>query len=382
MRCFLFLLSSLILVSCNKRPLEPSAFDNRDSIVKKDVLPQFINPGKSYTISVRIEPGDGELQFVSVILNIYRTGEATPLLTYAMYDDGGATSPGNGDLIAHDRIFTVTFVWQSTLTSDQQFVFEFIAEDDDGNKTAPLKELVISRANLPPIIQEVIAPDSVLSGFVGLLGFQISAIDSNGLDDVSRAFYRAVQENTEVFRGELNADAPGRFSVSIDRTFAVGKKGAYRFYFWVMDKSGVYSAEVVKDIFIENLSPVVSEISAPATVLLPSTGQQSYLITAQVLDGQGLGDISTVLLEAYYPDGSAFNNSPFTMFDNGLPVKENFEGWDQGYRGDRVANDGIYSITIFFESEKPVGEYVLSFYARDKVGNLSAKVRRTINLAK
>ena len=48
--------------------------------------------------------------------------------------------------------------------------------------------------------------------------------------------------------------------------------------------------------------------------------------------------------------------------------------------GDEVAGDGIYSLSIFADYTSTSGVYTFSFYIRDKVGNLTGPVKKTLLL--
>ena len=106
----------------------------------------------------------------------------------------------------------------------------------------------------------------------------------------------------------------------------------------------------------------------------------AFLITVRIDDDQTLLDVNDVKLEWKKPDGTYSLNSPFDLYDNGLPWNEDFTGWDDGWRGDENAGDGIYSITGIFDPNQPLGDYELTFYARDFSGNTSERITRIITL--
>ena len=106
----------------------------------------------------------------------------------------------------------------------------------------------------------------------------------------------------------------------------------------------------------------------------------AFLITVRVEDEQSAADVKLVKLEWKKPDGTFSKNSPFTLYDNGLPWNEDFSGWDDGWRGDKVAGDGVYSITGIFDPNQPLGNYELTFYAEDFAGNVSERITRIVTL--
>jgi hypothetical protein len=52
----------------------------------------------------------------------------------------------------------------------------------------------------------------------------------------------------------------------------------------------------------------------------------------------------------------------------------------QGYRGDEVSRDGIYTTTGAFDGDDLLGVYTLTFQARDYTGQFSSEIVRTITL--
>ncbi len=200
-----------------------------------------------------------------------------------------------------------------------------------------------------------------------------------------------MRNDTLFFSGEFQRspdivpENPGAavFALRADSSFAVGKKGNYDILFEAVDRSGMKSIPESRPLLIGNNAPILSDVTAPSVFERPNGNKyntEKFLITIRVRDSQSLQDIKFVKMIWKKPDSTFSENSPFTLYDNGLPFHDDFSGWDQGYRGDLVAGDGIFSITGFFNSPQPLGDYLLTFYAQDLAGNTSENITYIITL--
>ena len=117
---------------------------------------------------------------------------------------------------------------------------------------------------------------------------------------------------------------------------------------------------------IWNSIPSVFNEVVPDTLVLPSSGDLQVVITIEIQDQQSLADIDSAYFNSYLPSGNPSSGNPFLMYDNGLP----FNPSNPVAVGDQVANDGIYTLTIFLPFNANPGQYRFEFFARDRVGNL------------
>jgi hypothetical protein len=387
---FLVLFFLVTLLACDKREL-PTEIETASSFtIEKHILPAYINPGKSYSISVKIN-SESLIEINTITLNIIRLGESTPTISLILYDDGGATFPDDRDVVAYDGIFTNVLIWDPPSNNREEYNLNFEAQASGQNIT--LVETVVSLDNVPPRILLIDIAESLVSGFDEEL-IRVEAADSNGTDDIDKVQYKGVRNDTLYFEGELNKspELPPTnnealtFSQAIDSTFAIGKKGEYDIIFEAIDKSNNHSSPQQKSVIIENNAPKLFNVGGPAEFERPNNvdpnkiATDNFLLTTNVNDEQSIADIKSVTLLWQKPDGTYSNNSPFLMFDNGLPFKEDFSGWSVGYRGDLIAGDGIYSITALFDENQPLGDYTLTMYAEDFAGNKSAEIIHIIKL--
>lgn len=377
MKKCLFILFPLLLAGCAQREL-PQQPGDEPITISKHVVPEVVNPGGSYFVAVRLLGG---ARVDSVRLDVFAAGQSNPFATYALFDDGGNLYPNDGDQVAFDGYFCQNIVWAAGGGGQQNYTWSFSATDSKGQSGQPLTATVSSQRNSAPVLLRVETPDSLPSGFDGELLFRIEVADSNGLADVDKVSYDAFKDGVLNFQVDLEPEGAGLFVAKMNKLFAIGKNGLYELRFKATDKSGGQSAIFSKNVFIGNNAPQLVEFVHVDSVQMPSAGFMSaFLITVRVEDDQTLLDVNEVKLEWKKPDGTFSANSPFTLFDNGLPWNEDFTGWDDGWRGDVTADDGVFSITGIFDPNQPLGDYELTFYARDFSGNASARVTRIVTL--
>ncbi|MBN1559766.1 hypothetical protein JW998_05920 [candidate division KSB1 bacterium] len=376
MKRFIIFIMPLLLIGCLSRELPQQNTFTGPMTIQKHILPEVVNPGTTYFVSVLLSGASAD----SVKLDVFRQSDSSPFVSYGLFDDGGNIHSHDGDQVAYDGYFSQNIVWTGE-AGISLYRWRFTASDDNGRDSEPLEITVTSRRNSPPVLLAVQAPDSLPSGFEGELQFVAHVTDSNGTGDIAKVMYAAYKENMLNFADSLEFANDGVYVARMDKLFAIGKKGAYDLRFVAYDRSGGESEIVSKRVTIGNDAPQLLDFVHADSVQQPEEGKMvAFLITVRVDDDQTLLDVNEVKLEWKKPDGSYSLNSPFDLYDNGLPWNEDFNGWDDGWRGDENAGDGIYSITGIFDPAQPLGLYELTFYARDFVGNSSERVTRMITL--
>ena len=364
-----------LLIGCSTRELPQQNTNGGPMTIEKHVLPDVVNPGAAYFISVHLTGGAGA---DSVRLDVYKDGESSPFTSYGLFDDGGNVHPDDGDQVAFDGYFSQNIVW-TTDGDAPQYTWRFEATDTKGRASEPYETTVVSRKNSPPVLLAVDAPDSLPSGFEGELFFRAQVSDSNGTADIEKVMYAAYKDDVLNFETDLELESDGVFVAKMDKHFAIGKNGLYDLRFKAIDKSGAESNIISKNVVIENKAPQLLDFVHADSVQLPEQGNMTaFLITVRIEDDQSLLDVNEVKLEWKKPDSTYSANSPFELYDNGLPWNEDFAGWDDGWRGDETAGDGIYSITGIFDPSQPLGNYELTFFARDFAGNTSERITRIV----
>jgi hypothetical protein len=128
------------------------------------------------------------------------------------------------------------------------------------------------------------------------------------------------------------------------------------------DQHGVEGNAVAQTVTIvgKNYPPVLSNLVAPDTVLLPVSGTVNIPLHVTVSDSNGLGDIRDVSFRSL---DSSNPNTKIFLFDDGSTAN-----------GDLVARDGIYSRIIILDSSNDRKTYRFAFQAVDASGDTSTTV--------
>jgi hypothetical protein len=377
MKKYLWLgLLPLFMAGCLDRKLPTDLKTDSDGTLAQKSVPAIVSPGRSYTVSVALE-GVAAGDIPSVTLEVMRESTTEKLLTVQCYDDGDHARSGNGDVVAFDNIYSQRISWPTMLKGSIKVVFQFSIP----NRSISALRIPVSSMDVkPPLITAVQAPDSLKSGFSGTKKIEVTVADSTGLDDIFGVLLNAYQNGTRIFSDTLYDDGAagdavahdGHCTLAMDNSYGAGKRGAYELQLQAMDKGGLTSPMVKRNLVIENGIPKIVEVAMNGEVQRPASGTITFLIEASINDPQGIRDIKQVRLSWQKPDGSFPAASPYMLYDNGLAF--DLSKWDYGYRGDLVANDGTYSIRGVFDSGNSLGVYTLGFIVEDLVGNKSSEM--------
>jgi hypothetical protein len=126
---------------------------------------------------------------------------------------------------------------------------------------------------------------------------------------------------------------------------------------WSKNQNGEESNVVFLPVHIGrfNHAPIISNLIAPDTLRI----KDILSLKLQVSDSDGLSDVYKVGYLSLKPDGSYANSGNLIqMYD---------DGGEQPQSGDLVEGDGIYTYTTTVPSDAPIGTYVLTFSAFDKL---------------
>jgi hypothetical protein len=126
---------------------------------------------------------------------------------------------------------------------------------------------------------------------------------------------------------------------------------------WGKNQNGDESNVVFLPVHIGrfNHAPIISNLIAPDTLHI----KDILSLKLQVSDSDGLSDVYEVGYLSLKPDGSYANNGNLIqMYD---------DGGEQPQSGDLVEGDGIYTYTTTVPSDAPIGTYVFTFSAFDRL---------------
>jgi len=347
-----------------------------------------------YKVEAKVLDAQGFADIDTVRMEIVDAGTDVLILNSRLYDDGAFYYPASGDVVAGDGVYCNQYGATQIVPalSTAECIIRLQAIDKQGNQSAVENRRILFGPNYPPVIQNVSVPDTFSVPRLRPI-IRISVADADGIADISRAYFESKAANGRawIFESDLYNDGnyemhgdevagDSVFAVRLDSTFMVDKLGSYLLRFYVQD-SFQEKNEVIpeQDLFVANTPPLIVNIVMPEIVERPATsgGYKQGFITAQVVDDQGLADIDSVYFYSRKPDSTlAYQGKSFILVDNGLPfvLNRTFE------QGDVQAGDGVFSYTLLVYSTAEVGTYTFTFYARDKVGNLSAPQTRTIEI--
>jgi hypothetical protein len=319
----------------------------------------------------------------------------TVVFTDTLFDDGAWYHAGDGDVLAGDGYFS-NKILPSRITSDataRTFDFRVFSADADGNRSDDYIATILFASNSRPLIVDVVIGDSLASG-APAFPVQLAASDADGISDLQHAYFEIIDPNgtgvlethdlyndgDAVAHGDLFAD-DSLFTERFDSTFAAGKKGNYSLRFFVVDNFNENNpSEWVESVYFANEAGRLLEVTMPDTMHRPpsSNGLNRSLLTVAVSDPQGAADIDSVAFYSLKPDGNLANGGlPIVMVDNGLPFSISNPAEEVG---DLLADDQIYSFSLLIGNTTQTGTYTFTFFMRDRTGNRSEQVARTITI--
>ncbi len=348
-----------------------------------------------YKTEVWVNDPQGLCDLTGVYLTVHESSGGKEIFSDSLYDEGSYLYPDAGDVLAGDGVFSNRFQTADISESVDQaeYIFRFIAFDMQNHESQIWENIITFGPNSPPVIHQISAPDSLSFQNENTI-FSITVSDSDGIEDIDQAYFES-ENLTKGFtkyeqdlyndgdfenHGDLIA-GDSIFSTRILPDFLAYKDGAFNLIFHVEDTYEEENRNEAKHlIYIGNLFSRFVAFDIPDVILIPpGSGEfNRELMTAEVTDPEGLADIDSVYFFSLKPDSSLANNGqPFIMVDNGLPYNA---GNPLIETGDETSGDGIYSLSLLVYNGSIPGEYTFSFYIRDKAGNLTGPVKKTLQL--
>jgi hypothetical protein len=391
---YMFVMSFIVFMnSCNEDTNPPLGADGNPSIIEITMQEKWNKHTKQpYKIEAKVEDPQGRDDIAVVQFSVYDSDIL--IYTDSLYDDGAFYHNKDGDVVAGDGIFTNLFMPDQIFSEENvgTFVFKFIASDRAGNDSKVAEKIIDCASNYPPYILYISAPDAYPWSTSEVV-VQVAVADSDGIDDVLHAFFESREINSGVTKfeeflyndGDLDnhgdvVSGDSLFSVKLDSTFGVAKKGAYDLLFFAQDSYGEKNIVVPSHpITVENAAPLFKSISIPSSIIRPAANYKRELMFVEVADAQGLADIDSVYFYSLKPDSTWANNRiPLLLLDNGLPFNPSNPIIETG---DVQAGDGKYSFSLIVESDFALGTYTFFIYIRDKAGNLAGPQTRHVTIS-
>ncbi len=348
-----------------------------------------------YKTEVWVNDPQGLGNLTGVYLTVHESSGGEEIFSDSLYDEGSYHYPDAGDVLAGDGVFSNRFQTADISESVDQaeYIFRFIAFDMQNHESKIWENIITFGPNSPPVIHQISVPDSLSFQNENTI-FSITVSDSDGIEDIAQAYFesKSLNRGFTLYEQDLYNDGDFEnhgdllagdsiFSTKIMTEFLAGKKGQYDLIFHVQDTNEEENINEAKHlIYIENFESEFVTFNIPDVISIPpGSGEfNREMMTAEVTDPEGLADIDSVYFFSLKPDSSLANNGqPFIMVDNGLPYNA---GNPLIETGDEKSGDGIYSLSLLVYNGSIPGEYTFSFYIRDKAGNLTGPVKKTLQL--
>lgn len=233
-----------------------SGVENLSPVLSNPVLPDTIllDSMRDFLTSVEVFDPQGLEDVVAVIYQVYPPTQPVPSLEDTLKDDGT-----DGDLIPGDGTYSRRIDTSFARGQTGDFFFRFQAIDRAGNQSNPPVRLVkvLSGVNLPPLISNLVAPDTVSRSVGGEYLLTLDVTDPQGLDDIARVFFNSYKPDSTPSTGNpflMRDDGQGGDVVEGDGTYSYLlivpvdppiQLGDYRFEFQAEDKSGAKSNLII-----------------------------------------------------------------------------------------------------------------------------------------
>jgi hypothetical protein len=383
------------MLSCNEEN-NPVATGVNPEISKVKLQDKWSTQSSGfYKTEVWVNDPQGLGNLTGVYLTVHESSGGEEIFSDSLYDEGSYHYPEAGDVLAGDGVFSNRFQTADiSETVDQaEYIFRFIAFDMQNHESQIWENIITFGPNSPPVIHQISVPDSLSFQNENTI-FSITVSDSDGIEDIAQAYFesKSLNRGFTLYEQELYNDGDFEnhgdllagdsiFSTKIMTEFLAGKKGQYDLIFHVQDTNEEENINEAKHlIYIENFASQFINLNVPDVISIPpGSGEfNREMMTAEVTDPEGLADIDSVYFFSLKPDSSLANNGqPFIMVDNGLPYNA---GNPLIETGDEKSGDGIYSLSLLVYNGSIPGEYTFSFYIRDKAGNLTGPVKKTLQL--
>jgi hypothetical protein len=242
------------------------------------------------------------------------------------------------------------------------------------------KDNPVTPENFPPVLSNLIVPDTVITNINQRFIFSVICTDENGLDDIDSVFYQIFSLTERFITSGImfddgdysnhgdNVPKDGKYSIRLKLDLA---EGYYRFIVKAIDRTQLES-DALTDTFyakpgVINQAPTVSKYHIPDTVYVDEI--VPFYISVRASDPDSLDYISRVTYQILGPVVTE--------------LAEEGELFDSGIKGDSLAGDGIFSIetSTAFANWK-FGEYHLMIYAFDNHNKTSNSIYEILPWAK
>lgn len=382
---FLLFICVTIFLACDEEiPTKPIG---TQPALTDIVLPEtiYVSSTTTYLMSVRVEDPQGVSDISLVTVEISSAATQNVVQTDTLKDDGK-----NGDILPVDGVFSGILDPSFAAGNEGDYVFTFYAYDQAGNtisKSSDPVKIVDTVENRLPVISQPQVPEMVDVNAEGEYVISVVANDPDGLSDIKHLLCQIydprvpqtpnrVDTLNDAGKNGDTAPGDGIFATKITAAYARNRVGIYSFRFQAVDLAGGQSNPIVRTVSTintDNLPPVISDLVAPDTLVLHPENVVITTMTVSVTDPQGLSDVEKVIFNSFLPpDERPSSGNPFFMSDDG----------NTQVSGDRIAGDGVYSLTINLPPTMSPGNYKFVFEAVDFSGEHSNQIPWIVTVRK
>lgn len=158
----------------------------------------------------------------------------------------------DGDEVINDDRFGVLADLKSSIKSSGFYTLRFQLKDQEGALSFPMiRTLSVDLPNLPPVLSNLMAPDSISRRFASGFALSVQVTDPQGLADVERVYFNSTKPNgyassnnpfaLEDDGGEGDDVAGDGVYTEVIRISAEVDTGSYIFEFYAEDIAGLTS---------------------------------------------------------------------------------------------------------------------------------------------
>ncbi len=363
----IFLSSLFFFIACEKKA--PVEIVESIPTISVYSIPDLIKQNSSIPVLFMVQAADpqGLNDLSQVNFSLINEMDLILIAPAPMYDTGL-----DGDIIRNDGVYTYQLTPKTSNLSPGKFFVHFQAIDHDGNESEIAMDTVLVESGgdgSAPTITTVDFPESLSIDSDTVLTLVVRAEDEDGdLNGLDLSIY---QENSldPFLSATLILANNNEFRMDLNTSIFTQTRSNYLFRFSAFDLLENKSKPVVRKFYLErtasNDPPQVLAVTAPDTI--SRSGANTFLLTAQVTDPDGLSDIAEVTMNSFLPGGTPSSGNPFFLRDDGIG-------------GDMTENDGIYSSTFTIGQSNATGTYRFDIQAKDKAGQLSNIVSHSITV--
>lgn len=364
------LVAASIWYGCSDEDVTPTSPPWALEIEWLTMLPNLIFQSDYYA-QVRVAVTGVNPQDVDSVKASIQDSLFSPVAEFHLYDDANAfiltdalefCSDHSGDNVSNDGIYSRMV--NSWFADSAEGTYHFLVRAWIGGEDTetPYASIVVASSQ-PPVLSGLNFPDELVSGFPPTqIYLQVYDPDPAAFDSIAMVSMRLYSpSNTYLDSFQFEPLDNANYGTILTPDIAVGyPSDVYTFAFRAWDSFNVISDSLYKEVYMENLAPLLMYPVLPDTIELPGASDTTaFPIMITCWDDQTITDIAQVTVQAQKPDGSF--GTEIDLFDDG----------DLIAHGDTTEGDSVYTRIVEIWPSNMLGLYRFHFRGEDKAGNQS-----------